>query len=335
MAFPPPPGAGPPAPPGRAGAPPMSMGTVPPPPKKKVRMDEVSDFDFTAEDVRNAAKDILERLPPAAPVQGATGPVLACLVTGNRNSKTVASIAVGTTACKGLPRPPGSRVVVIYWDTQAESSFDNFLATSGVQLAEGEERPWFIPMRQRWGRYRGLEDAGSPACRTYMVLVFNEVLKGLRARMDIGGLVIDRAEILIEDHGSDVALYYAGAQDFSDLNPGDWKPRQRMWRTTDELMRTTPIPGGWVVVNGARDKAEGDKVTVIGPGGRRSQEIVPSKWASRIGANYPVEIQSSHTRSEAGEDAWVYDCTVGRWHGFQAGRKLDGKNRSIGVFMES
>lgn len=297
-------------------------------------MDEVVEFDFTADDVRAGAADLLKKLPPPQQPIESTGPTLAILLCGNRNSKSVASIAVATTHCIGLPRPPGSKVVVAYWDTQAESSFDNYLARSGVTLAPGEERPYFLSMRDKWGRYRGLEDAGNPACKTYMTLVFNEVLKGLRDRRDIGGFVVDRAEILIEDHGGDHVLYYANARDFSDLNPGDWKIRRRIWATTDERIRTVPLPGGWVVVNGARDKAEGDKQMVIGPGGKRTQEVVPSKWMSRIGANYPVEIQSYHTRNEAGEDHWTYDCTVGRWEGFQAGVKRDGKNKSIAVFLE-
>lgn len=313
-------------------APPPPSG-VPPPPVKKapVLMDE-SEFDFTAEDVRQGAADLMRILPePTGPIES-SGPVLPFLVVGDRDCKSISAIAVGTSHCPPLPRPPGSKVVVIAWDTQSRSSFDNFLGKSGVTVSNGEH-PHFIEMRKPLGRYRGLVDSENPANGAYMVHVFRELLKLLRQRQDIGGLLVDHYGIFLESRCTDYTLYMAGTRKFSDLQPSDWMPRKKLIEGTDELVRSVPIPGGWVGATGYRNRDDGDQITVIRPGGKREQAVVEAKWTRKVFANWPVVVQTYHTEAEDGKHNWHGTCSTGRVAGFQIGATRDLRNRHIGAFL--
>lgn len=280
-------------------------------------------FSYTREDVVAGAASLLATLPEPSPVQG-KGPVVGFGLQSDRDGKTINSLMIHTNKCKGFPRPEGSIVVVPHFDNQAQMSFENFCFEWDVQF-EASETPHFVCFNQAQGEYKGMVDEEDPACHSYLKDVYFEFLSGLARRGDVGLLVADGLGDFIGETTNEVALYEAGVSTFSELKPGDWMPRRKVWRQLMNLIRGAVIPGGAYVVNGPEHKGDGEDKTVILPNGKRVQQKVKSKWLDRreIEKDLNVVIHVDTGQDEVGETTWVAQVLIGRFKGFRRGSKCD------------
>lgn len=279
-------------------------------------------FSFTRQDIVDAAEDLLATLPDAVPVKS-SGLVTGFAIQSDRDGKTVNSIMIHTSKCAGFPRPAGSIVVVPHFDNQAEASFQNFCFEHDVQFEESE-KPWFVCFNRANGRYLGMVDEEDPACHAYMKEVYFEFLAGLGRRGDVGLLVADGFGDFAEGTANECALFAAGVSMFSELKPGDWMPRKKLWRQVMNLIRGAVVPGGAFVVNGPENKGDGEDKTVILPNGQRVIKKVPSKWLSKreIERDINVVILIDVGQDEVGETAWAAEVLIGRHAGFPRGFKF-------------
>lgn len=317
-------------------------------------------FTWTAEDVKAAVDDLIagaitledvrERrekatgLPPPSPVSS-SGLRDCFAVVGPKGGKTVASLAIKTTKCCGLPRPAGSISVVLHVDNQAAGSFDDFLWKMKADV-DGSERLFFIGIGERRGRYLGRPKRSESAQSAYVRDVVLALLSRLKERQDVGLLVFDGYGDFCNQFGSYVAAHESKVDSPLHLEGTKWGPRREMFEDLMSAGFNAVVPGGFFIVNGpdggfdSEDTA--DKKAKLAKRLRREglegREPI-AKWFNAYrenNANVSCVFETELGKTPQGEP--VYTATV--WEGRRSrlgittGRTLDITGRSIGAFAD-
>jgi hypothetical protein len=338
MAGPPPP---PPAGPPKAAGPPPPPGGLPPPPKAPPKF---PDFVFTDEDIEKGALALVAGLPEPKKLEVAPdGQRHAIGLAGPKGGKTIASIAVKTDSCIGLPRPEGSIVVVMHVDNQAPNSFDNFLFANKIKLDESE-KPFFIGIGDPKGDYKARVRRSDPACSVYVKEVIMSAMRKLAERGDVGLFVFDGYGDFTTMYGGYVAAHANGFDSQLKLEGTMWHPRREMFSDLTSAARAAVVPGGWAVLNGPdggfeteREKEPGKLLKRLKKEGWTDREP-PAKWLSyRENSMNLSAIIATRVGLQGGKPSYVASVVEARLsrHGFNTGDEEDYTGKNLGVFCES
>lgn len=268
------------------------------------------------------------------------------MLVGNKGVKSIAAVAVGIPdgvsangrtrihETPGLPRPDGSKVVVITFDNQTAQSLLNHYGTlidgHGIEVYHIME-PVFddngVTVYPGW-------DGSSAESGVIVAAAFKELLLSLRESRNVGLLVIDHYGKFIEEAGRFYAHAKAKMPLDGKLDPGQWGSRATLLNDIDFLVRTAPMEGGWVVVTGSRDRNEGEKVTTFSKDRKEfaMKEVVPAKWSEKILHNWGTIIQLYKMETKGGY-AWRAEVEEGRHPLFPLGAQVDLSGRHIGAFQ--
>lgn len=270
------------------------------------------------------------------------------LLVGNKGCKTVAAVAVdiedGPSAngryvlrkTPGLPRPEGSRSVIITFDNQTSQSLLNHYGA----VIDGQNIEIYHlmdPVMDEAGNvlYPGW-DGGSAESGVIVSAAFKELLMSLRESGNVGLCIIDHYGKYLEDVAKFYAYSKANMPLDKKLEPSQWTPRANLINDIDHLVRTCVMPGGWVIATGSRDKNEGMEVTTFSKDRDEfaKKEVVPSKWMTKVLHNWANVIQVYKSQLAKGGYIWEAEVEEGRHPVLPLGAKVDITGRHIGAFMD-
>jgi hypothetical protein len=273
------------------------------------------------------------------------------ILIGNKGVKTISAVAVdllgGTSpngrttirATPGLPRPDGSRVVVITFDNQSSQSllnhYGSLVDTHGVEvyhIMDTVKDANGVLIYPGW-------DGGSAESGTIVSTAFKELLVSLRESNNVGLLVIDHYGKFLEDVCKYHAYKKANMPLDGKLEPSQWTPRANLINDIDHLVRTVPMEGGWVICTGSRDQREGSEKTTFDKKDSNGKmlvqkEVVPSKWTEKVLHNWANIIQVYKLQLPSGNYAWRAEVEEGRHPIFPLGAVVDISGRHIGAFQD-
>lgn len=285
------------------------------------------------------------------------------MLLGNKGVKTIAAVAVETkdgmsangrtriVATPGLPRPEGSRVVVITFDNQSSQSLLNHYG----DLVDGHGIEVFHLMDPVYEFSDGCIgsscehgtnivkvpypgwDGSSAESGVIVAAAFKELLVSLRDSRKVGLLVIDHYGKFIEEAAKFFAYFKAKVPLDMKLEPNQWTSRANLLSAIDFLVRSTPMEGGWVIVTGQRDRNEGNEVTTFDNNRKEfaMKEVVASKWADKVIHNWGNVINVTKSEFANGTGyVWEAEVQEGRHPLFPLGSKVNISGRHLGAFLD-
>lgn len=270
------------------------------------------------------------------------------LLVGNKGCKTIAAVGVeipdgvsasGRTSIRatpGLPRPEGSRAVIITFDNQSSQSLLNHYG----QLIDGhaiEVYHLMDPVRDEANNvlYPGW-DGGSAESGVIVSAAFKELLMSMRDAQNVGLCIVDHYGKYLEDVAKFYAYSKANMPLDKKLEPSQWTPRSNLINDIDHLVRTCVMPGGWVIATGSRDRNEGNEVTTFDKNREEfaKKEVVPSKWMTKVLHNWANVVQVYKSQLAKGGYIWEAEVEEGRHPLLPLGAKVDVTGRHIGAFLD-
>lgn len=302
---------------------------------------ESKGFQFTDDDVAAAATSLLAALPEPKQVQS-SGPRKAMALTGPKGGKTIASVAVKTSKCGGLPLPEGAITVVIHTDDQAPDSFENFLYENDVHVAP-EHMPHFIGLGEPVGDYKARLSRADAGQSWYVYQVILEVMRRLGERGDVGLFVFDGYGDFCSMYGGYVAAHRSGLDSPLKLEGTQWYPRREMFEDLTSGGKAAVIPGGFAIFNGPAGGLENEKKDMAKLRQRLKKEGFagrepPAKWLMYRENNMNMAAIFDTTVGSGADGAPTYAAEV--WEGrlakigIRTGAAVDITGRNIGAFCD-